>query len=89
MQAIIYNHSLTITFACGTRTLAGVWLIKEVNGIKNVRGGIKAASFKITRKEKKKKNVQKLNEVNEAAGGEGSRDCVNQAEPCRTLFVTP
>lgn len=38
MRAIIYNHSLTITFACGTRTPAGVWLIKVVNGIKNVRG---------------------------------------------------
>lgn len=54
MRAIIYNHSLTITFARGIRAQAGVSLIKAVNGIKNVGGGgIKAASFKITRKEKK------------------------------------
>lgn len=55
MRAIIYNHSLTIMFARGIRAPAGVSLIKAVNGIKNVGGGggIKAASFKITRKEKK------------------------------------
>lgn len=39
MRAIIYNHSLTITFARGIRAQAGVSLIKAVNGIKNVGGG--------------------------------------------------
>lgn len=33
--------------------------------------------------------MQKLNGVNEAAGGEGSWNYANRAEPRRTLFVTP